>query len=200
MKLKLPNGKEVEIKVYGLTGGVASGKTTAGRAFAQQNIPVIDADGIAQRLREKSGPVRDAIIRKFGTSDPRTLREMIFSNPQAKSQLEEILHPAIQTESMKEFALYASKNHKLVIYEAALLFETGRYKDFDGLILITAPHEYKVQRLMSRDRISKELAEKMIQSQSVLDEEKKKAATHIIENTGAFSDIDKKVKALISLL
>jgi dephospho-CoA kinase len=200
MKLKLPNGNETEIKVLGLTGGVASGKTTVGRIFAGQGIPVIDADGIAMRLRDRAGPVRDAVTRKFGTTDPRKLRELIFSQPEAKKNLENILHPAIASESAKEFATCAAKGNKVVVYEASLLFETGRHKDLDGLILVTSPESARKERLVSRDRISEGLAQKMIEVQSALDEEKKKAATHIIENSGTMAELTEKVKSVISKL
>jgi dephospho-CoA kinase len=200
MKLKQPNGSESEIKVLGLTGGVATGKTTVARILSSQGIPVIDADGIAQRLRDRPGQVRDAVMRKFGTTDPRKLRELIFSEPEAKKSLEEILHPAISVESMKEFALNASKGHKIAVYEASLLFETGRHKDFDGLILVTSPDSVKKERLVSRDRISDQLAEKMIKAQSALDEEKKNAASHVIDNSGTMAELSEKVKAIIPKL
>ncbi|MEO7163499.1 MAG: nucleoside triphosphate pyrophosphohydrolase, partial [Bdellovibrionia bacterium] len=100
--------------VWGLTGGAASGKSTAGQIFAQLGIPVIDADQIAKELTKEGAPAHQAIFKRFGTNDRTKLREIIFSDPKAKQDLEVIMHPLIQAESTKQIELLAP-HHKVII-------------------------------------------------------------------------------------
>jgi dephospho-CoA kinase len=184
------------VSTWGLTGTVAAGKSTVAQLLSEEGIGVVDADEIARSLRKKGGQAYDQIEKRFGTTDRKKIREIIFSDPKAQADLESILHPLIQKESAKQIAAFSKS--QVVVYEAALLIETGRYLDFEGLILVDAPKEIRLTRLMKRDQISRESALKMIDSQlkRLSDSDRRGAATIIIENDGSLEDLRKKIKIL----
>ena len=185
------------MKTIGLTGGVASGKSTAAKFFSDLGFPVIDADEIARELRKPGGAAHAALIARFGTAESLRLREIVFSDPEARLAIEAIMHPLIQAESTKQMHAYASSPY--VIYEAALLVETGRYKELSGLIVVTSKPSLQKVRLTARDRVSNELADKIISSQT-RDEDRAKVATYVIENNGTLDDLREKVKDLTQKL
>jgi dephospho-CoA kinase len=184
------------VQVWGLTGGIASGKSTAGSYFSEVGIPVIDADLIAKELTTPQGLAYSSILARFGTADRNQLREIVFSDPQAKEDLESILHPLIRSESQKRITALAQK-HPIIIYEASLLIETGRYKDLTGLIVVTAPEDVRIHRLQERSQISPEMAQSILRTQ-VSDEIRKQHATHVIDNSGSLESLRKQIGDLIS--
>ena len=135
-------------------------------------------------------------MKRFGTADRAELRKLVFNQPQAKSDLEQILHPLIREESLRRIKSYGPR---LVIYEAALLVETGRYRDFKGLIVIDSPREERKRRVMSRDGGSEALSEKILNSQTS-DQSRIEAATHVIDNSGSVAALRQKILELIPLL
>lgn len=181
------------IPVIGLTGGVASGKSTVSKLFREKaGIPVIDADQIARELSKPGGLAAPAIQERFGTLDRTKLRQKIFSNPDSRHDLEAILHPLIAEESRRRIADFARAGARFAIYEAALLVETGRHRELDGLIVVEAPLEQRLGRLMERDGISREMALSMIGAQAS-DAEREKAATLLIQNDGSLSDLESRI-------
>src|SRR5690606_18150449 len=123
------------IQIWGLTGGIASGKSTVARIFAENGIGVLDADALTRELSAPGGAAHAAIEKRFGTADRSRLREMVFRDPQARKDLEGILHPLIRLESERRIRDALSermaKGERLplrMIYEATLLVETGRHK------------------------------------------------------------------------
>ncbi len=184
--------KQLEkIQILGLTGGIASGKSTVARIFLEQGIPVIDADQISRELSSEKGLAYPTIIEQLGTGNRKKLRELIFFNEEAKQKLEAILHPLIYLESLKKIQQF-SKTQSLIVYEASLIVETGRYRDFNQLILVETTKENQIQRLISRDQIDPELAEKMINSQASL-LEKRKYATWILDNSDSIDHLKARV-------
>ncbi len=184
------------MKVFGLTGGIASGKSTASLFFSEAGIPVIDADLVARELTDHGGRAHDAVLKRFGTTDRAKLRELVFADAKARADLEAILHPLIREESARRIS---ETQAPLVIYEATLLVETGRFKDFDGLIVVEAPREERIQRLMARDHSTREIAEKILASQAS-DESRRAVATFVITNTGTLDELKAQVQALASRL
>jgi dephospho-CoA kinase len=181
------------IPVIGLTGGIASGKSTVSRVFREKaGIPVIDADQIARDLSKPGGRAAPQIEARFGTLDRSELRRKIFSNPVARHELEAILHPLIAEESRRRIDQFAEAGARYAIYEAALLVETGRYRELDGLIVVEAPLEDRITRLMARDSVSRELALSMIQAQAT-DAEREKAATLLIQNDGDLAALEARI-------
>jgi dephospho-CoA kinase len=181
-------------KVWGLTGGIASGKSTVARLFEKNGIPVIDADRISRELRQPGGAAHAAIMERFGTADPTKLRELVFEDAQARRDLETILHPLIRFESMRRIR---ALNKPLVIYEAALLVETGRHKDLDGLIVVYATAETRKKRLIERDKILPALANQILSAQTS-DEDRKQAADVLIENSGSIEQLQTRVQEVIT--
>lgn len=167
--------------IWGLTGGIASGKSLAARFFREEGLVVVDADQIAKKISGRGGTAHAPILQRFGTTDRARLREMVFSDPIARKDLEAILHPLIQSESLKQMQAAQSK---VILYEAALLVETGGHLGLEGLIVVDAPKEIRLRRLLERDSISEELAEKIFSAQAT-DETRRKAATFILDNSGA---------------
>ncbi len=180
-------------EVWGLTGGVASGKTAVARLFAERGIPVIDADQITRELSREKGVAHPLILKRFGTVDRLELREIVFNDIEARKDLEAILHPLIQAESLRQ--IQASRSAHLV-YEAALLVETGRYRDFSGLIVVDASRSTRKKRLIARDGVTTEMAEKMLNSQTA-DARRLEAATVVIENSGTLEELRQKIDAFL---
>ena len=180
-------------EIWGLTGGIASGKSTVGRYLSEAGLPVIDADQIARELALPGGRAHGAIIQRFATDDRKKLREIVFADPAARKDLEAILHPLIAAESLERMQ---ASGAPLIIYEAALLVETGRYKSFAGLIVVDAPREERLKRLMLRDGTSPELAERILDSQ-IPDQDRRDAATILLLNHGNLSELRARTLALV---
>lgn len=182
-------------EVWGLTGGIASGKSTVAKILSGFGIPVIDADLIARDLAQNDSEVLQAVKERFGTSDRPKLREIIFQDPQAKKDLEGILHPRIRAESQKQIRRLALK-HKVVVYEAALLVETqkifGVSSDFTGMIVVTAPREVRLKRLLSRPGITPEVANLILDAQ-LNETERNGSADILIENIGDLESLKAQV-------
>ena len=182
--------------VYGLTGGIASGKSTVAQLLLNLGFSVIDADQISRDVSKEGGRAASLILKEFGTLDRATLRKIVFENQELRKKLENILHPIIREESEKKIAELVARNpSQPIIYEAALLIEAGRAKDFKGLIVVTAPEETRIRRLMTRDQIDKGLAESILKAQ-ISDQERCKHATHRVENAGTENDLREAVKKL----
>jgi dephospho-CoA kinase len=155
----------------GLTGGIASGKTTVCRYFTALGIEVFDADDLARELVQVNTPCYQQIIKQFGSSilladrnlDRRQLRALIFSDPQAKQALEAILHPAIHTELMARSTLSQSDYCMLAI---PLLADSKMSYPLNRVLVIDTGPEQQLQRLCKRDSLSVDTAQAMINQQS----------------------------------
>jgi dephospho-CoA kinase len=183
------------VKVWGLTGGIASGKSTVAKFLAEQGIPVIDADQVSRELSSPGGMAHAAILARFGTDDRALIREKVFKDLEARRDLEAILHPMIRQESMRRIQQFTGP----VIYEATLLVETGRYKDFAGLLVVEAPLEARKTRLVLRDALPERLADQIIAAQ-LSDAERRKVATVVIQNDGDLEKLRAQVGKVASYL
>lgn len=157
---------------------------------------MIDADQIARELSQPGGLAYDSILKRFGTANRPKLRQIIFSDPKAKADLETLLHPLIRAESSRRIEALQTP---IVLYEAALLVETGAYRNLRGLIVITAPREKRLERLITRDHCSRELAQQILNSQ-IDDQTRIEAAQFILENSGSLEDLEHQVEQLIEKL
>jgi dephospho-CoA kinase len=172
-------------KIIGLTGGIGSGKTTIANYFSTLGIPVYIADDEAKKLMESS-EVKDLIKEKFGESifentilNRAKLAEIVFADSEKLYQLNAIVHPAVRNHFEKWLL-----NHKaspFVIYEAAILFESGNYKNCDYIITVTAPLESRIQRVIERDKTNREQVLKRINAQWN-DEQRISKSNFIIDN------------------
>ncbi len=172
-------------KTIGLTGGIGSGKTTIANYFQSKGIPIYIADDEARKIMQ-SDVVIQAIKKTFGEAifdnnilvRPK-LAEIVFNDSEKLKQLNAIIHPAVK-EHFKHW-LAEKKDFPYIIYEAAILFESGSYKNFDLIISVTAPLDIRIQRIIKRDKTSREHILKRIQAQWT-DEQRISKSDFVIEN------------------
>ncbi|MFU8878102.1 MAG: dephospho-CoA kinase, partial [Wenzhouxiangellaceae bacterium] len=163
--------KRQRSKVVVLTGGIASGKTAVSDAFARLGAPVIDTDVLARELVEPGSPALQAIARQFGQHllqpdgalDRRALRERIFSDDDARRQLEGILHPRIADEARRRIERIDASYAILVV---PLLIESGLFGDADEVVVVDVPEQVQIERLMARDGSTREQAEAALAAQA----------------------------------
>lgn len=179
------------IRVIGLTGGIATGKSSVALYFAEQGVPVIDADQLARDAVLPGTPAFEKIISLFGPGvktddgvlDRKRLAALIFSDPEKRCQLEGILHPEIRRQAEERIAQAAAAGHRRLVYMAPLLIEAGATDRVDDLWVVTVRPEIQLERLMLRDGITREQALRMINSQMPLSE-KERYGSLIIDNSG----------------
>jgi dephospho-CoA kinase len=194
------------LRLIGLTGGIGSGKSTVSRLFAERGVPIIDADELAREATRPGAPALTEIAALWpnvvgadGVLDRRRLGAHVFSEPGARKRLEAILHPRIVALSNGRARELASAGHRLAIYEAALLVETGRYRELDGLIVVDAPVDVRVARVVARDGLPEADVRARIAAQLPM-EDKRRVATHVIENDGDLAALGARVDALAARL
>jgi dephospho-CoA kinase len=141
-------------------------------------------------------PTHALIVKRLGTSDRAALRELIFKDPSKRAELEAILHPLIFRESRRRMDEHTRAGAKLIIYEASLLVETGRYLDFDGLIVVDSPREVRKNRLVLRNAFSENLADQIINAQAQ-DQDRLAAATVVFQNNSSVEDLREKVRQFL---
>lgn len=176
----------------GLTGGIASGKTTVSNLFAEAGAAVVDADIAARKVVEPGQPSLEKIADAFGKEildesgglDRTALREKVFASESARKELEAILHPAIREFMHQWIAALEAEGFPYCVRVVPLLVETGQHKDVDRTLVVDVPRETQIERLMLRDGGSDELAEQILASQASR-EERLAIADDVIKNDGA---------------
>lgn len=173
-------------KIIGLTGGIGSGKTTVANEFASHGIPVYITDQEAKKIMQ-SEVVLSQIRNEFGDAVfengiliREKLSEIVFNNPKKLDALNGIVHPAVK-EHFKKW-LINHENEPFIIYESAILFETGSYKECDFIINVVAPIDIRIRRVISRDKTTREKVLERMKNQWN-DEDKSSKSDFIIENT-----------------
>jgi dephospho-CoA kinase len=194
------------LKVLGLTGGIGSGKSTAGCLIAELGVPVLDADQLAREVVEPGRPALAEVAAAWpqaigpdGRVDRKRLAGIIFADAAQRVRLEAITHPRIQALSDERLAELAVKGHALAVYEASLLVESGRYKDFDGLVVVTASPETQLERILARGDLTEAEAQARIDAQLPL-LAKVRVATHLIDNDGDLEATKEQVERLVGSL
>ena len=183
--------------IIGLTGGIASGKSTVSKYLAEKGFKVYDADKIAKDISGKKS-VQEEIILTFGNEildengnvDRKKLKEIVFENKKKLKQLNAIIHPKV-IDFYKE--LKEQNTDKIIIFDVPLLFESGIDKFCDKILVVISDYEIQINRIVERDRIDRELAEKIIKSQ-LSNEERIKKADVVIENNSSLEDLFEKVE------
>ena len=172
-------------KIIGLTGGIGSGKTTIANYFAEKGIPVYIADDEARKITE-SPEILQSIRALFGDEvfnseklDRVKVSQIVFNDTDKLKQLNEIIHPAVK-KHFKNWVLQHS-NFDFIVYETAILFESGSYKQCDVVISVIAPIETRIKRVMIRDSVSREEVLNRIKNQ-LSDENLIKKSDFIIDN------------------
>jgi dephospho-CoA kinase len=179
------------MRIFGLTGGIASGKSTVGKLFQKLGAPLVDADLLAREVVAPGSEGLAEIVAEFGEDvlddegklNRKKLGELVFSDQGARQKLNQITHPRIAAAGQRAMAEFRAKGEPVALYEAALIVENNLHKTLDGLIVVSIPRELQIERLQKRDNIDRSAAEARIQSQLDLSE-KLKVATHVIDNAG----------------
>lgn len=194
------------LRLIGLTGGIGSGKSTVARLIAARGIPVIDADQLAREITAPGSPALAEIaalwpqvIGADGHLDRRRLGATVFPDSAARARLEGITHPRIVALATQRAAELARAGHRLAFYEASLLVETGRYRELDGLVVVDAPEELRIARVVARDRVTPAEVRARIAAQLPL-AAKRRVATAIIDNDGDPATLAPRVDALLASL
>ncbi|MBT8182826.1 MAG: dephospho-CoA kinase [Eudoraea sp.] len=174
------------MKIIGLTGGIGSGKTTVAKLFTDLGVPVYNSDLKAKKLMQDSKGIRSAIIDLLGEEayvleklNKKYIADKVFGDKELLQKLNSIVHPAVR----EDFISWVKKKRTpYVIQEAAILFENNSYKIFDKVILVKAPKEVRLERILARDNISRN--EILARMENQWDDSKKiSLADYIIENT-----------------
>lgn len=193
--------------IIGLTGGIASGKSTVSRHFESLGVTVIDADHIARKVVEPGQPALADIVEVFGsevlnedgTLNRTALGAHIFQNPDLRARLGAITHPRIAQEMAHQSAAAFERGEPWVIYDAALIVENGLHKAFESLIVVACSAETQLERLMARDGLSEDDARARIDSQMPLSE-KLKVADFVIDNDRSLDHTRRQVDDLFTTL
>lgn len=190
--------------IIGLTGGIATGKSTASLILSEEGIPVIDADIISREVVMPGEVAYDKIVAFFGneillankTINRVRLGEIIFNDSEKRLKLNEIVHPAVRSEMKKQAKLHLNAGHSLVIMDIPLLFESKLTHMVDETWLIYTHPDIQLKRLMERDGYTEEQALSRINSQMPIDE-KKELADVVIENNDTKAQLKQKLLSLL---
>lgn len=180
----------------GLTGGIASGKSTVARMLVESGAALVDADRIAREIVEPGQPSLAQIVERFGqavlhedgTLNRKKLGEIVFADEAKRKALEAITHPAIRAvmrERMDKLQREAPK--RLVVVDVPLLYESGLQSLFEEVMVVYVPRSVQLERLIKRDGLSKADAERRLNAQMDI-EEKKRLADIVIDNSGSLED------------
>ncbi|ORZ37728.1 CoaE-domain-containing protein, partial [Catenaria anguillulae PL171] len=196
------------MKIIGLTGGIATGKSSVSLHLRASGIPVIDCDLLARQVVEPGTPALRSIVATFGPDvlvqptgvlDRAKLGELIFNDPAKRRLLNAITHPAIRRAILARVIEYWLRGEAMVVVDAPLLVESGLYKWMSEVVVVYCPEEAQLARLMHRDSLDASAARARISAQAPM-ADKIKLATHVIDNAGSLDDLYTQVDALVPRL
>ncbi|MEB1807755.1 MAG: dephospho-CoA kinase [Bacillaceae bacterium] len=190
--------------IIGLTGGIASGKSTVSHFISKLGIPIIDADVIAREVVEPGEEAFKQIVSHFGTQvlneegtiARKRLGEIIFNDEKERKILNSIVHPAIRKRMIETKDRYFKEGHSIVVYDLPLLFESDLRHMVDKVLLVYVEEQVQLERLMGRDQSSREEALSRIQSQMPL-KDKIKLADEVINNNGTIEDTEEQLTQIL---
>lgn len=192
------------MRLVGLTGGIATGKSTFAAALRELGVPVVDADRLAHQAVRRGSQVLAAIVREFGPQalgpdgelDRKRMADLVFADAGARARLEAIVHPAVRAELQRETARLAAAGHDLAFYDVPLLYERGRELEFECVVLVFAPPEVQRARLAARDGFSPAEAEARLAAQMPI-EAKAARADVVVVNDGEVAALRAKAAPLV---
>jgi len=205
-----PNGEsklgtlKMGLPLIGLTGGIGSGKTTVSNLFAQLGAGIVDTDLIAHQITAPGGKaiplIRDHFGAEFidngGALDRAKMRSLVFQNPEAKKALEEITHPLIRQETLRQADQLADAGAPYLLLVVPLLIESGAWIDqIDYLVVVDCPEETQIQRVMHRSNLSRTEVEAILKAQASR-QERLALANAVIDNQGKLSELKTAVQEL----
>ncbi len=194
-------------KIIGVTGGIASGKSSVSKWLISKGYPVIDADIAARKVVEPGMPALEEIKNVFGqdiclsdgTLDRKKLGSIVFTNSDKRQQLNQIVHPAVRKWMLEETEKALHEGKDLVFMDIPLLFESNLTHMVEGVILVYVKPEIQLKRLMARDHFTEEEALARIHAQMPIDD-KKELADYIVDNSGEFYKTEEQLINLINKL
>ena len=195
------------VRRVALTGGIATGKSHVRARFEALGVPTIDSDVLAREAVAPGTSGLAAVIDRFdrdvlrsdGTLDREKLAKIVFADPDARRALEAIVHPEVRRATDGWFASLDADRHPYAIGDIPLLYEVGRDRDFDVVIVVACGPDTQLRRLMERDNVSDEEARQRLSAQLPIDQ-KIRRADYVIWTDGAFEDTDRQVSAVFERL
>jgi dephospho-CoA kinase len=193
------------MKIIGLTGGIASGKSTVGRWLRAAGLAVVDADQVARDVVEPGKPALKALVERFGPEvlthtgelNRTALGTLVFQDSEARAALNSILHPAIAREAAAQLAAVAAQGADWAVYEVPLLFENNLESSLDATVLVAASEEEQVRRVLRRDGLDFAAARARLAAQMPVDE-KRRRAQYVIENDADLATLAARASAVFS--
>jgi dephospho-CoA kinase len=190
----------------GLTGGIGSGKSTVAGFLARRGAAIIDADAISRSLTAPDGRAMGAIAQNFGDDmlspdgamDRQAMRERIFRDPQAKRQLERIIHPLVSQVTAEQAQVALQSGHRVLVFDVPLLVESGERwrKQVDRVIVVDCDTETQTQRVMARSGLAREEVERILAQQASRSQRLACADTVLFNQGLSFDDLDAQVAQL----
>ncbi|MBN2693671.1 dephospho-CoA kinase [bacterium] len=192
-------------KLIGITGVIASGKTTVSNYIKEKGYNIIEADTLARVAVEKNSQglkkikeeFGEEVIQENGELNRKKLKEIIFNDETLRRKLNSIIHPEIESIFQKKLKEFKDAGEKIVFYDVPLLFETGMEWMFDSIIVVFVPESISLERLIKRDNLSEEFALKIIKSQ-IPAENKIKMANYVINNSKSIENTFEQLEKIIS--
>ena len=192
------------MKLVGLTGGIASGKSTVAVILRRLGAAIINADDLSREVVQPEQDAWKEILDTFGadilqedkTLDRRKLRKIVFDFPEARKKLETITHPRVRALAEKRISELARAGSSIIVYEVPLLFENQIHLWLRPVILVACDIETQKKRLLQRDRLTAVEAQQHLDAQMSL-AEKRKLADYVIENNGSLEDLEQRVREVL---
>ncbi|HHU18783.1 MAG TPA: dephospho-CoA kinase [Bacilli bacterium] len=193
--------------IVGLTGSIATGKSTVAALFAREEIPIVDADLIARQVIEPGQRAYDQVVQAFGheilahdqSINRAKLGQMIFNDQKKRAQLNQIVHPVIIEQLIKDRDRLIKAGHPLIVLDIPLLYELDLVHLVDRVVVVYSTVENQLARLMVRDQLSEREAQQRIDTQISIDE-KKQRADYIIDNNGSKQQTETQFQQLLEIL
>jgi dephospho-CoA kinase len=193
--------------LFGLTGGIASGKSAVAQRFAERGVPIIDADVLAREVVQLGTSGLAEVVRAFGPGvlaedgslDRKALAARVFGDEEKRKSLNAILHPRITALTMQRAQDLGQRGEPLACYDAALLVENGVADAFRPLVVVSAPVDVQIARIVARDGATAEEAKARIAAQMPL-AAKVALADYVIDNRGTLADLRSKADVVLEAL
>jgi len=202
-----PGGGERGVFLVGLTGGIATGKSTFARALRALGAPVIDADQLARAAVAKGTPTLAAVAAAFGAEvlteggelDRSRMAARVFADPGARRRLEALVHPAVRALFRVELERLAREGRSVAFYDVPLLFEAGLEEEVDLVVVVWAPRELQLARLATRDGLDRAAGEARLAAQKPIDEKAARADLVVVNEADPAALLDKARRLLLDV-